>query len=40
LYDIAIIGLGPGGAALARLLDKDFKIVAIDKKGSDFTRRR
>jgi flavin-dependent dehydrogenase len=32
LYDIAIIGLGPGGATLARLLDKNFKVIAIDKK--------
>ncbi|WP_312640528.1 FAD-binding protein [Hydrogenoanaerobacterium sp.] len=32
MYDIAIIGLGPAGATLARLLDKRFKVVAIDKK--------
>jgi flavin-dependent dehydrogenase len=32
LYDIAIIGLGPGGATLARSLDKDLKVVALDKK--------
>jgi len=32
MYDIAIIGLGPAGAALARLLDKRFKVIAIDKK--------
>ncbi|MDR2710457.1 MAG: FAD-binding protein [Burkholderiales bacterium] len=31
-YDIAIIGLGPAGATAARLLDKKFKILAIDKK--------
>jgi len=31
-YDIAIIGLGPAGATIARLLDKKFKIIAIDKK--------
>jgi len=31
-YDIAIIGLGPAGATLARLLDKRFNIIAIDKK--------
>ena len=32
MYDIAIIGLGPGGATLARLLNKSFKIIAIDRK--------
>ncbi|MCL2513318.1 MAG: FAD-binding protein [Oscillospiraceae bacterium] len=32
IYDIAIIGLGPAGASAARLLDKKFKIIAIDKK--------
>lgn len=31
-YDIAIIGLGPAGATIARLLDKKFRIIAIDKK--------
>ncbi|WP_392552988.1 FAD-binding protein [Orbus wheelerorum] len=37
-YDIAIIGLGPAGATLARLLKSEFKVVALDKKqdcGSD-----
>jgi len=34
MYDIAIIGLGPGGATLARLLDKDFKVIALDKKSA------
>ncbi len=32
VYDIAIIGLGPAGSTLARLLGKDFKVIAIDKK--------
>jgi flavin-dependent dehydrogenase len=32
IYDIAIIGLGPAGAAIARLLDARFKVIAIDKK--------
>ena len=32
MYDIAIIGLGPAGATLARLIDPKFKVVAIDKK--------
>jgi flavin-dependent dehydrogenase len=31
MYDIAIIGLGPAGATLARLLDKKYKVIAIDK---------
>lgn len=35
MYDIAIVGLGPAGATLARLLDKRFKIIAIDKKSAD-----
>lgn len=32
MYDIAIIGLGPAGATLARLLDKKYKVLAIDRK--------
>lgn len=31
-YDIAIIGLGPAGATLARLLSPKYHIIAIDKK--------
>ncbi|MCL2847743.1 MAG: FAD-binding protein [Firmicutes bacterium] len=31
IYDIAIIGLGPSGATLARLLSSKLKVVAIDK---------
>lgn len=31
-YDIAIIGLGPAGATLARLLKSSFKTIALDKK--------
>ena len=40
-YDIAIIGLGPAGASLARLLAPSFKIISIDKKfnpNSTFTK--
>lgn len=33
MYDIAIIGLGPAGAALARLLAGRHKVAAIDRKG-------
>lgn len=32
MYDIVIIGSGPAGATLARLLDKKFKVAIIDKK--------
>lgn len=31
MYDVAIIGLGPAGSTLARLLSKEFNIIAIDK---------
>lgn len=31
-YDIAIIGLGPAGATLARLLSPNLKVIALDKK--------
>jgi flavin-dependent dehydrogenase len=32
MYDMVIVGLGPAGSSLARLLDKKFKILAIDRK--------
>lgn len=32
IYDIAIVGLGPAGATFARLLNKDFSVIAFDKK--------
>lgn len=35
MYDIAIIGLGPAGATLARQLDKRFKIICIDLKSNN-----
>lgn len=35
MYDIAIIGLGPAGATLARLLDRRFSVAVIDKKRTD-----
>lgn len=31
-YDIAIIGLGPAGATLARLLNPNLRVIAFDKK--------
>ena len=32
MYDIAIIGLGPAGATLARLLDPRYRVIALDRK--------
>ncbi len=32
MYDIVIVGAGPAGATLARLLGKKFKILIIDKR--------
>lgn len=37
MYDVAIIGLGPAGSTLARLLDSKLKVIAIDKKHSTGT---
>lgn len=37
-YDVAIIGLGPAGATLARLLSPSLRIVAIDRKGEGFEK--
>ncbi|MDR2652691.1 MAG: FAD-binding protein [Prevotellaceae bacterium] len=38
MYDIAVIGLGPAGATLARLLDKKYKVIAIDKKNTKISK--
>lgn len=35
MYDVAIIGLGPAGATLARLLNNGLKVAAIDRKSLD-----
>ncbi|MDR1044330.1 MAG: FAD-binding protein [Candidatus Adiutrix sp.] len=35
IYDIAIVGLGPAGSSLARLLDSSLKVAAIDRKRLD-----
>ncbi len=32
MYDIAIIGGGPAGATIARLLGSDFKMIVLDKR--------
>ena len=32
IYDVAIIGLGPAGSILAKYLDRNNKIIALDKK--------
>ncbi len=37
MYDIVIVGLGPAGSTLARLLDSTFTIAVIDKKRTDGT---
>jgi len=34
MYDISIIGLGPAGATLARLLNKKYKVIVIDRKNN------
>ena len=31
-YDIAIIGGGPAGATLARLLDKNYRVLLLDRR--------
>jgi len=35
MYDVAIIGAGPAGATLARLLDSKYLVAVVDKKRSD-----
>lgn len=35
LYDIAVIGLGPAGATLARLLEPRFTVLALDRKSEE-----
>jgi len=35
MYDVVIIGGGPAGANLARMLDKKFKILLVDKRALD-----
>ena len=32
MYDIVIVGAGPGGSALASLLDKKFKVLILDRR--------
>ena len=38
MYDIAIIGLGPAGATVARLLNKKYKILALDRKNNNMSK--
>jgi flavin-dependent dehydrogenase len=38
MYDIAIIGLGPAGATLGRLLDKQYKVIAVDRKNFKYNK--
>ncbi|MCL1823485.1 MAG: FAD-binding protein [Oscillospiraceae bacterium] len=35
VYDVAVIGLGPAGATLARLLSKDLKVIVFHKKSGE-----
>jgi len=35
MYDVAVIGLGPAGAFLVKHLDKNCRVIAIDKKPPD-----
>jgi flavin-dependent dehydrogenase len=35
MYDIAIIGSGPAGVNLARLIGNKYKILLLDKRGLD-----
>lgn len=35
MYDIVIVGAGPAGATLARLLDKRFKVMILEKRYFD-----
>lgn len=35
MYDIAIIGAGPAGSTLARILDKKYNVVIIDQRNLD-----
>ncbi|MCT4598061.1 MAG: FAD-binding protein [Vallitalea sp.] len=32
VYDVVIVGAGPGGSTLARLLDEKYKVLLIDKR--------
>ena len=38
MYDIAIIGLGPAGATVSRLLSKKYKILALDRKNDNISK--
>ena len=34
IYDVAVVGLGPAGSTLARLLSPKLKVIGIDKKSN------
>ena len=35
MYDVAIIGAGPAGSTLSRLIGKDLKVLLVDKRKAD-----
>ncbi|MFZ5988728.1 MAG: FAD-binding protein [Bacillota bacterium] len=39
MYDIAIVGAGPSGATLARLIGKNYKVLLLDKRCLDVDPR-
>ncbi|MDD4238566.1 MAG: FAD-dependent monooxygenase [Desulfotomaculaceae bacterium] len=39
MYDIAIIGAGPAGATLARLIGHQYRVLLLDKRNLDMERR-
>ena len=39
MYDIAIVGAGPAGATLARLLGKRYRVLLVDRRRLDLEPR-
>jgi geranylgeranyl reductase len=37
MYDVVIVGAGPAGSTLARMLDKKYKVLIIDKRPFDIS---
>lgn len=41
IFDLALVGLGPAGATLARVLPRDMRAIALDKKdGTEYSFRK